>query len=214
MGAVARLDRRKAESRQRLMAAARRLFIARGYHTVRPQDIARAADVGNGTFYLHFQDKRACFQAFVEEARLELEAFLAPRLAAVEGVESQIRALLTGVIDYAEQHPGVLKAAMIDLQVIAAEEAPAESLADRWARGWAKHLAAGAARGAINADYDPDVIGHAVIGAISGATRHRLETDRHALIENLTRFLVRSLVPSGSATAGSGSFFSLGGCCE
>jgi AcrR family transcriptional regulator len=214
MEAVARLDRRKAESRQRLMAAARALFTARGYHAVRPQDIARAADVGNGTFYLHFADKSACFQAFAEEARLELEAFLAPRLAAVEGVESQIRALLTGTIDYAEQHPGVLKAAMVDLSVIAADEAPAESLADRWARGWAKHLAAGSARGAIYVDYDAGVIGQAVIGAIAGATRHRLATDRVTLIENLTRFLVRALVPSGTAAAGSGSFFSLGGCCE
>lgn len=210
MEAVARLDRRKAESRQRLLAAARELFTTRGYHAVRPQDIARAADVGNGTFYLHFQDKRDCFQAFVEAARLELERFVHPRIAAVEGVESQIRALLTGVIDYAETHPGVLKAAMVDLSVIAAEEAPAESLSDRWAQAWAQRLRAGAARGAVHPDYDAEVIGQAVIGAMQGAARRREHLDRHVLIENLTRFLVRALVPAGSTAAGHGHFFSLG----
>jgi len=43
----ARADRRKAESRQRLLEAARRLFIGRGYHETRPQDITRAADLGH-----------------------------------------------------------------------------------------------------------------------------------------------------------------------
>jgi AcrR family transcriptional regulator len=211
LAVVARIDRRKADSRQRLMAAARTLFIERGYHATRPQDIARAADVGHGTFYLHFADKRACFLAFADEARRELERFLQPRLAAVEGVEGQIRALLTAVLDYAEAHPGVLKAAMTDLSVIAAEDAPEEMLADRWAAGWAQHLRNGAARGAIHADYDAGVIGHAVIGLIQGATRHRKELDRDALIENLTRFLVRALVPLG-ADAARGRFFTLGDC--
>src|SRR5580698_6464664 len=91
---TARGDRRKADSRRRLLAAARRLFIERGYHATRPQDIARAADVGHGTFYLHFADKRDCFLAYAEAARAELERFVGARLAGVDGVEPQLRALL------------------------------------------------------------------------------------------------------------------------
>lgn len=200
MQAVARLDRRKAESRQRLLMAARLLFIARGYHDTRPQDIARDADVGHGTFYLHFADKRDCFLAFAEQARQELEAFLQPLLQAAEGVEAQIRAMLTGVLDYAERSPGVLKAALTDLTIIAAAAAPTESLADRWAAAWAERLRAGAARGAIHGDYDAAVVGQAVLGAIQGAVRHRGGTDRDVLIDNLTRFLTRALVPDGLAT--------------
>jgi len=210
MGAVARLDRRKAESRQRLLAAARALFIARGYHATRPQDIARAADVGHGTFYLHFQDKRDCFLAFAEQARLELEAFIHPRLAAVRGVEAQLRAMLAAILDYAGQNPGVLKAALTDLSVIAAEEAPAETLADRWAAAWAEHLRAGMGHGTIYSDYDAAVIGHAIIGLVQGGARHRDRLDRDALIDNLTRFLVRALVPPGADDAARGRFFTLG----
>ncbi len=61
--------RRKPESLAKLKRAARKLFVERGYHATRPQDIAREAGLGHGTFYLHFPDKRACFLAFVEEAR-------------------------------------------------------------------------------------------------------------------------------------------------
>jgi AcrR family transcriptional regulator len=198
-----RADRRKAESRQRLLQAARALFIERGYHATRPQDIARAADVGHGTFYLHFADKRACFLAFAEAARQELEAFIAARLAGIAGVEPQLRALLAALMDYAEQNPGVLKAAMTDVSVIASEAREGEGLVERWAAEWAARITAAAREGALRRDYDAAVIGHAIVGLIRGAAgyalRHRSE--RAHVIDNVARFLVRALVPEEAGEA-------------
>src|SRR3984885_14132601 len=71
--------RRKPESLAKLKKAARKLFVERGYHATRPQDIARDAGLGHGTFYLHYEDKRACFLAFVEDAREELDSFIRSR---------------------------------------------------------------------------------------------------------------------------------------
>jgi AcrR family transcriptional regulator len=195
---TARADRRKAESRQRLLAAARQLFIERGYHGTRPQDIARAADVGYGTFYLHFADKRDCFLAFADAARTELAAAVASRLAGVDGVEPQLRVLLEALLDYAERNPGVLKAAMTDVSVIASDGPPGASLVDRWAAEWAVQIRAGARVGAIYADYDAEVVGHAIVGLIRGAAasaRHR----RAELIDTVARFLARALVPESAA---------------
>jgi AcrR family transcriptional regulator len=195
---AARADRRKADSRQRLLAAARRLFIERGYHATRPQDIARAADVGHGTFYLHFADKRECFLAFAEAARGELERFVGGRLDGIDGVEPQLRALLEALIDYAEQNRGVLKAAMTDVSVIASDGPSGVSLVDRWAGQWAARIRAGARVGAIHGDYDAEVAGHAIVGLISGAAscgRHR----RAELIDTVARFLARALVPESAA---------------
>ena len=196
--AIARLDRRKAESRQRLLVAARALFTERGYHATRPQDIARAADVGHGTFYLHFADKEACFLAFAEEARAELAAFVGKRLAGSDGVEAQLRALMAAVLDYADEHPGVLKAAMTDVSVIASGRPVGKPLIERWAEEWARGIRAGARVGAIHDDYDAEVAGHAIVGLIRGAAgcgRQR----RDALIDTVVRFLVRALVPPGAA---------------
>jgi AcrR family transcriptional regulator len=192
-----RPPRRPAESRARLLAAARRLFVERGYHATRPQDVAREAGVGHGTFYLHFADKRECFLAFVEQAHRELEAEIAARLPEEADLEERIRACLSGIYDYAERQPGVLSAAMADLEVIAAGDAPRESLVERWAGEWAKALAAGMAEGAVRDDYDPLVAGHAIVGLIQGAARgaHLRRIGRFQVIENLTRFLVRALTP-------------------
>lgn len=194
---LARADRRKAESRQKLLDAARLLFVERGYHATRPQDIARAADMGYGTFYLHFADKRDCFLAFAEAARAGLESFVNARLAGVGGIEPQLRVLLAALIDYAEQNPGLLKAAMTDVSVIASEGAEGGSLVDRWAQQWAAQIRAGAKAGAIHADYDAEVAGYAIVGLIRGAAacgRRR----RSELVDTVARFLARALVPEGA----------------
>jgi len=65
--------RRKPESLAKIKRAARKLFAERGYHATRPQDIAREAGLGNGTFYLHYQDKRACYLAFERRAVREAD---------------------------------------------------------------------------------------------------------------------------------------------
>jgi AcrR family transcriptional regulator len=209
---IARADRRKAESRQRLLAAARQLFTEHGYHATRPQDIARAADVGSGTFYLHFADKRECFLAFAEEARCELEAFVGERLAGIEGVEPRLRALLEALLDYAERHPGVLKAASTDVSVIASEAPAGDGLIDRWAAAWAAHIRAGVDAGVICADYDADVIGHAIVGLIRGAAgfgmRHRRA--RADLVDTVARFLTRALVPADAGPAAAHHHFASG----
>src|ERR1700756_4695096 len=120
MGAIP--IRKKADSLSRLKAAARKLFVERGYHATRPQDIAREAGLGHGTFYLHYEDKRACFLAFVEEARGELQEYVDTRVAATDGsLEHTIAASLNAIYDYSESHPGVLTAAMTDEAVIDAE---------------------------------------------------------------------------------------------
>src|SRR6478735_2778613 len=82
--------RRKPESLAKIKRAARKLFVERGYHATRPQDIAREAGLGHGTFYLHYPDKKACFLAFVEDARTELDEYLRERVRPGQSIEQTI----------------------------------------------------------------------------------------------------------------------------
>src|SRR6201994_1835162 len=82
--------RRKPESLSKLKRAARKLFVERGYHATRPQDIAREAGLGHGPFYLHYPDKKACFLAFVDEARDELHEFMIARQPKEKTLEATI----------------------------------------------------------------------------------------------------------------------------
>src|SRR5689334_17106311 len=106
--------RRKPDSLGRLKQAARKLFVERGYDATRPQDIARAAGLGHGTFYLHFADKRACFLTFIQDARQELDEQLHARMEPGARLEERIAAMIDTVAHFAENDPGVLRAAMTD----------------------------------------------------------------------------------------------------
>jgi len=73
-------DRRE-RTRQRLLAAARSEFAQRGFDATAVADITAAADLGTGTFYLHFEDKKALLHEIIDNG-----------LAAIrEGVERIVR---------------------------------------------------------------------------------------------------------------------------
>jgi AcrR family transcriptional regulator len=194
----ARPARRKPESLAKLKKAARKLFVERGYHATRPQDIARDAGLGHGTFYLHYEDKRACFLAFVEDARNELQDYVDTRVAQSDGtLEHTIAATLNAIYDYSESHPGVLGAAMTDEAVIDAEGVQAVPLLVRWGNDWAAQVHRLIAAGTTPSDYDADIIGQAILGAIhqTGSEGFRAGRKRQDLVDNVTRFLVRALRP-------------------
>ena len=67
-------ERSRAETRRRLLAAGTECFARGGLHGVTSAQIARAAGVATGTFYLHFPDKKALFREIVFEALDTLRA--------------------------------------------------------------------------------------------------------------------------------------------
>jgi AcrR family transcriptional regulator len=75
---LTRQDRRRAVTRDKLLEAAKRLLATKGFHATKIADIAEAADVGTGTFYLHFPTKDALFADLVREtafaAKKEMDA--------------------------------------------------------------------------------------------------------------------------------------------
>src|SRR6516162_4563710 len=71
-------DLRSEATRQRLVAAARELFGARGYAGVGTEEVVRAAGVTRGALYHQFRDKADLFAAVAEQ----VEAEIAERIAA------------------------------------------------------------------------------------------------------------------------------------
>jgi AcrR family transcriptional regulator len=189
--------RRKADSLAKIKQAARKLFVERGYDTTRPQDIAREAGLGHGTFYLHYPDKRACFLTFVEDARQELDIHLRSHRNAGQTLEQRIAATLTAIYDYSDSHPGVLRAAMTDECVIDTEGVQARPLLMLWGSEWAEMIREAVQEGAACGSFDTEIIGQAIVGALhqTGREAHRSGRCREVLVDNLTRFLVRALKP-------------------
>ena len=191
---------RKQVSRRKLLDAARSLFIERGYHDTRPQDIARAAGVGHGTFYLHFADKRECFLAFVDEAATEVHERVVQHTKDAKDIEGYVRGVFEGCQAYNGEHPNVLAAAMVDATVIGGSESGAP-LVHRWAHEWTERIEDMMSKRLVSGKIDPRVAGHAIVGAIQqafvGCARDGLGYQE--VLDGVIEFIVRAL---GSGRAG------------
>ncbi len=192
-----RNSRRRPESLDKIKRAARKLFIERGYDAARPQDIAREAGLGHGTFYLHYEDKRACFLAFVDDARAEFYEFMRARVGRCETIGEAIEKTLKAIYDYSDENPGVLAAAMADEWLIDAGGPRSSSLIQQWGHDWAQIIRDGVKEGGIAEVYDADIIGHAIVGAIHQCrlAGDRMRVPRDKVISNLAKFLARALKP-------------------
>ncbi|MCB1691432.1 MAG: TetR/AcrR family transcriptional regulator [Pseudomonadales bacterium] len=181
-------------SLDRLRRAARRLFVSQGYHSTRPQDIAREAGVANGTFYLHFKDKRAAFLDFADQTQHDLHDRYLASLDGVTDQRARWRVIFDTIIDFSIEHPGVLHAAFFDPVFIAPDEPEAWMLYDRM--GHIVEMAAGSdeALARIREHYDIELVSHAVCGMLRQALAYgwRKQVPRAQLIEELTTFIDRA----------------------
>jgi AcrR family transcriptional regulator len=74
---MSRRERKKLETRRRILDAALRLMADKPYDQVRIEDICTEADVANATFFLHFQNKSALALAYNEDVAAKVEEKLA-----------------------------------------------------------------------------------------------------------------------------------------
>lgn len=74
---MSRRERKKLETRRRILDAALRLMADKPYDQVRIEDICTEADVANATFFLHFPNKSALVLAYNEDVAAKVEEKLA-----------------------------------------------------------------------------------------------------------------------------------------
>ena len=65
--AAGRREELKAQNRDKLLAAARKVFAQKGLGAATARDIVRETDLASGTFYNYFNDKNDVFRALIAE---------------------------------------------------------------------------------------------------------------------------------------------------
>lgn len=83
-----RQQRRTERTRARLLDAALEIFLERGYDATSLGPITERADLGTGTCYLYFRDKRAIYEAMVRRELLALRTQWIEQRAKVASSES------------------------------------------------------------------------------------------------------------------------------
>lgn len=188
--AIVGAPQRHPDSLAKIKTAARKLFIERGFHNTRPQDITRTAGLGHGTFYLHYKDKRDCFFAFVEDARIEFHAFLQARIVRSNSIESTIAQSLEAIYAFSDRNPRLLNAVMADEALFDTDGQRTPSAVRRWGMDWAEMV-----RQDIPATCDPEIVGQAIVGAMYQCLLEsdRMGVSREQVIATLTQLLTRAL---------------------
>ncbi len=185
----------RAGTLSRLRAASRHLFVEKGYHETRPQDIAREAGVANGTFYMHFADKQQAFLDFAEQAQEEWLAFLRLRLDQVDQSKARWQAICDSVVDFSHDHPGLLQAAFIDPVFIAPNDENAWRIYDRLGQLVSKALEEELGDGIPAHGYNLEMISHGLCGFLRQAMIYagRKDIDRDKMANDIGEFINRGL---------------------
>jgi len=185
---VSRQDRRRARTRAELLAAAKRLLAEKGFHGTKIADIAATADVGTGTFYLHFPTKDALFSDLVRETALRAREEIDRAKAAVSDPRDQARAATATLFRFADSNRDVFKilfghGAQFNELLHEVHQLFIVETEENQARG----IAAGAFK-----PFRPAIVAQAVVGMVSQVVSWWLEHDDIA-IEEITDTVTRML---------------------
>jgi AcrR family transcriptional regulator len=85
-----RREERKAHNREKLLAAARRVFAQKGLGEATARDIVRGTDLATGTFYNYFDSKEDVFRALLAELSEKARAAVGAQRARPGTLEERI----------------------------------------------------------------------------------------------------------------------------
>jgi AcrR family transcriptional regulator len=197
---VNRLERRKLEVREKILAAAFDLFLGQGVAATTIEEICERADVANRTFFNHFATRQDMIRALAERRLVNLHDVVFDR------ADEAIPARLVGVFDDV--------AAALAKSGDTYRELIGEMLATSGygvQRGFNLHdtfaelVKEGVARGEVSATHDAETLADIIVGALSGGIvnwtvdrTYSLQTNLHNLGVALAELLSTGVSPSSS----------------
>lgn len=189
-----RVERRRARARADLLAAAERIFARSGYHEATVTEIAEAADVAVGTFYLHFDDKDDIFTTLLREGFACIGARLDQLTAGIPR-ERSLPTLIRGLFQAAYEERDLFRITLTGGGRLSIGFRAQAHLADRIAGA----LEAAGARGMLAADEDVPLLARLITGMLAQGITWWFEHDEpgpDAMADRVLRLLACGL-PSG-----------------
>ena len=178
-----RMERRKREVREKILAAAFDLFLSRGVAATTLEEICQRADVANRTFFNHFGTRQDMIRALAERRLVNLHDVFFDR------GDEEIPARLIGVFDDIAVTLGQSGETYRELigEMLAANGYGIQ-------RGFNLHdtfvelVKEGVARGEVSTQHDAETLADIIVGALSGGIvnwtidrTYSLETNLHNL---------------------------------
>jgi len=104
------------EKRDRILRAAVKIFSRNGFFNSKVSEIARAAEVADGTIYLYFRNKDDLLISLFEEKMGEVVADVRRRTAVGENALEKLRIFIENHMDLLERESGLVEVLQVELR--------------------------------------------------------------------------------------------------
>lgn len=146
-------------TRNKLLAAAEKVFGEQGYERASIVDITRTAGVAQGTFYVYFPGKKDVFVELVDELGNRLRRTLAEAITGLDARLEVERAGLYAFLEFVKEHRNLYK---IVRQAEFVDEDSYRNYYTRLADGYRKGLKAAMKKGEFK-KLDPEAMAYALM---------------------------------------------------
>jgi TetR/AcrR family fatty acid metabolism transcriptional regulator len=104
------------EKRDRILRAAVKIFSRKGFFNSKVSEIARAAEVADGTIYLYFRNKDDLLISLFEEKMGEVVADVRRRIASGGNALEKLRIFIDNHMDLLERESGLVEVLQVELR--------------------------------------------------------------------------------------------------
>jgi AcrR family transcriptional regulator len=105
---LGRRERRRVETRERIMCAALRLFSERGVNATTVEDITNEADVGKGTFFNYFPTKEDILPHLCQLKMGKIQEFVSRALRSRDSMDTVLYELALILLEEFEESPALM----------------------------------------------------------------------------------------------------------
>jgi len=102
--------------RDRILRAAVKIFSRKGFFNSKVSEIARAAEVADGTIYLYFRNKDDLLISLFEEKMGEVVADVRRRIAVGGNALDRLRIFIENHLDLLERESGLVEVLQVELR--------------------------------------------------------------------------------------------------
>lgn len=178
------------QTRAKLLAAARHLFASRGHPETSIADITETADVGVGTFYLHFRDKEEVYRTLVDEGLQEIRQQIWTTISVER--EPGLAAVIRAIFQHSYAQRDIFQIALSTEGLHGHRRLLVEQIAQVFQR----FLQAAQAQGILDVGYDVPLLARFIAGMIIQGMPIWFDHDEASpeiVSEQLLRLLARGL---------------------
>jgi AcrR family transcriptional regulator len=203
VGITERKERQRAELREQILAAARRIVFDEGFEALTMRKIADAIEYSPATIYLHFENREAIGRQLCAETFEHLMAYLAP-VSAIADPAERLRAIGRAYARFGMENPKEYRLLfMTDEKYMEALFGPAQHEDHEGQRAFdfvVETVRECVACGAVAAQ-DPVLLAETVWASIHGVVSleltcpHVLDSPVDQIVETLVVALTRGLAP-------------------